>query len=236
VVCIKGVVQILKYHFILKGHCKSLAPIWEEVGMKFAENSNVKICKVDCTVHRELCKRQGIDGYPTLLFFHNGQVVQKYTEKRKLDTLVGFVQALVDSLLTKQLDHETNKLDDKPLDKESEDGAEGVLELNHGNFATLLSKPGLLFVKFYAPWCGHCQRLAPVWINLAKKFEQNALVTIAEVDCTVSAELCMNNNINYYPTLVLFQNGQKSKEFSSFRDLETLEGFLNENLKTHEEL
>jgi thiol-disulfide isomerase/thioredoxin len=39
-------------------------------------------------------------------------------------------------------------------------------------------------VEFYAPWCGHCKKLTPIFENVAKKFRGFENLIIAKVDST----------------------------------------------------
>ena len=52
------------------GHCKSLAPKWEELGGLFADNDHVVIAKVDATENDTPAK---IQGFPTLIFYPAGR-------------------------------------------------------------------------------------------------------------------------------------------------------------------
>ncbi|KAJ3008915.1 UNVERIFIED_CONTAM: hypothetical protein HDU68_002898 [Siphonaria sp. JEL0065] len=55
------------------------------------------------------------------------------------------------------------------------------------------------FVKFYAPWCGHCKHLAPIWEEFA--YHMADRVNVGEVDCTVEGKVCARNGIRGYPSL-----------------------------------
>lgn len=78
---------MIKFYAPWCGHCKKLAPVWDE----FAEQTNVLVAKVDCTVHKELCQKQGVQGYPTLKY-SNGYGLNKYENGRDLESLLEFVE------------------------------------------------------------------------------------------------------------------------------------------------
>uniref|UniRef100_A0A8D8TWU2 Thioredoxin domain-containing protein 5 n=1 Tax=Cacopsylla melanoneura TaxID=428564 RepID=A0A8D8TWU2_9HEMI len=95
------------------------------------------------------------------------------------------------------------------------------------------------FVMFYAPWCGHCKNLHPIWEELADMLNdsEDSRVTIGQVDCTVEKQLCADQDITGYPTLKFFKKGSDTdgsdtdgNKFRGIRDLPTLTNFINEQI------
>ncbi|CAK9223704.1 unnamed protein product [Sphagnum jensenii] len=104
-----------------------------------------------------------------------------------------------------------------------------VVELTDSTFLDKVKeKDTLWFIKFFAPWCGHCKRLAPTWEELGKALEGENAVEVATVDCTTNKATCGKADIHSYPTLKLFLNGEEYKTYSGPRDLEALKAYALE--------
>lgn len=67
---------------LVSGHCKALAPEYEEAATTLKEK-NIKLAKVDCTEEQELCQSFGVEGYPTLKVFRGEDNVSPYSGARK---------------------------------------------------------------------------------------------------------------------------------------------------------
>ncbi|XP_041773854.1 thioredoxin domain-containing protein 5 homolog [Anopheles merus] len=233
--------HFVKFYAPWCGHCTKLAPTWEELARSLEHERDIRVSKIDCTQYRPICTDFEVKGYPTLLWIEDGKKIEKYTGPRTHTDLKQYVARMAGGLKEDGAQGAEQK-GEGTLEggAERDDNRSVVVQLSEGDFAHAIAK-GVTVVKFYAPWCGHCMRLAPTWEQLAEKLTARDGVTIAKVDCTVDAnkELCGEQEVNGYPTVFLYRDGEKVTEYFGHRSLDDLHKFVMQHLQDngpHDEL
>lgn len=105
-----------------------------------------------------------------------------------------------------------------------------ALELSPDNFEAQTAGKSV-FLKFFAPWCGHCKKLKPDWDKLMDEFGSSSTQLVADVDCTAEGKpLCDENGVKGYPTLK-WGDPSDLQDYQGGRTFDDLKKFVEENLK-----
>ena len=76
--------------------------------------------------------------------------------------------------------------------------------LTKDDFKDAVEKGGIVFIDWWADWCGPCKAFAPVYERVA---EANPDITFAKIDTDQEQELAAAFNIRSIPTLMIFRDG-----------------------------
>jgi protein disulfide-isomerase A6 len=106
--------------------------------------------------------------------------------------------------------------------------ASAVTVLTPDNFDSVVDGSKHVLVEFYAPWCGHCKNLAPIYDQLADAFvSQSRDVVIANVDADAHRSLGGRFGVTGFPTIKFFPKGKKEPiDYNSGRDLDSFVDFI----------
>jgi len=153
---------------------------------------------------------------PTVRFISLGEDMTKFkpeTGDLTTDAIKSFVNSVLDGKIKPHL-----MTEDVPEDWD----AKPVKVLVGKNFDEVAKdeNKGVL-VEFYAPWCGHCKQLAPIWDELGEKYKDNPEVVIAKMDAT--ANELEDVKVHSFPTIKFFPKG--SSEVIDYNGDRTVEGF-----------
>lgn len=87
--------------------------------------------------------------------------------------------------------------------------SDDVVELDSSNFRSeVLDSDELWLVEFYAPWCGHCQRLEPEWKRAAKNLK--GIANVAAVNMDAHSSVGAPYGIRGFPTIKVFGYDKQS--------------------------
>lgn len=91
-----------------------------------------------------------------------------------------------------------------------------ILHLNQENFDKTINGAETALVDFWAPWCGPCKMLGPVFEEAEK--EVNGKAVLAKVNVDEQQDLAVRFGVTSIPTLILFKNGKEVKRSLGFID------------------
>ncbi|WVQ82191.1 protein disulfide-isomerase domain [Cryptococcus sp. DSM 104549] len=203
------------------GHCKNLAPTYEQLADAFPSDK-VVIAKTDADgVGRDLGTRYGVSGFPTIKWFPAGSDEPvDYGGGRDLEALAAFV--------TKESGVKSKIKPPPPP---------AYLQLDSSNFDDIaLDDNKNVLVAFTAPWCGHCKNMKPTYDKVAKAFAAESDCVVAEIDAddAENKPIAGKYGVRSFPTLKFFPKGTKEPiEYSTGRSQEQFIDFLNEHCGTH---
>ncbi|KXS15919.1 protein disulfide isomerase [Gonapodya prolifera JEL478] len=171
----------------------------------------------------------GVSKFPGLVIHINADNLKYVFDKTKAivqEELSAWVEAFTKGELKPHF-----KSQDEP-----EEPFEGNVRVVVGsNFKeVVLDSSKDVFVEFYAPWCGHCKKLAPTWESLGESYESHRdKVVIAKMDATANdiPPESPFKEIQGFPTIVLFKAGSKEVvNYEGDRSFANLVEFLEGNI------
>ncbi|CAN1783935.1 Protein disulfide isomerase-like 2-3 [Linum perenne] len=219
-------VVLVEFYAPWCGHCKALTPAWEKAATVLKGVATV--AALDADAHKSLAQVQeyGIEGFPTIKVFTPGRPPVDYQGARDTKPIVDFAYQQIKALLKDRLIGKSTSGSNK-----SEPSAS--IELNSRNFDELVIKSkDLWIVEFFAPWCGHCKKLAPEWKRAAGNLKGK--VKLGHVDCDSDKSLMSRFNVKGFPTILVFGADKDAPTpYEGARTASGIESFALEQLETN---
>jgi len=185
------------------GHCKNLAPIYEQLGDAYAHaKDKVQIVKVDADGKgKSLGGKYGVSGFPTLKWFSgDDSTPEVYNGARELDDLAAFVA---------QKSGVKAKIKPPP--------PSAVTTLDVDNFNNVVMDPSNdVLVAFTAPWCGHCKSMKPILESVARNFapETHCVIANLDADAAHNKGIAGEYEVTSYPTIKFFPRSTSASSSS----------------------
>ncbi|XP_017862376.1 PREDICTED: protein disulfide-isomerase [Drosophila arizonae] len=207
------------------GHIEAHVDPLKEIAKKYREDILFVTISSDEEDHTRIFEFFGMnkEEVPTIRLIKLEEDMAKYkpeTNDLSAESIEAFLQKFLDGklkqhLLSQELPEDWDK--------------QPVKVLVSSNFESVaLDKSKSVLVEFYAPWCGHCKQLAPIYEQLAEKYKDNADIVIAKMDST--ANELENIKISSFPTIKYFRkDDNKVIDYNLDRTLDDFVKFLDAN-------
>ncbi|KAG5683888.1 hypothetical protein PVAND_013148 [Polypedilum vanderplanki] len=183
---------IVLFHANWCGHCKQLKPKYEAAYVKMKENKIPgMLAAIDSVRESEIAKQFGVQGYPTLKYFENGEY--KYDiNYRDTEKIVKFMKNPTKPPVEEEKKKQESSWEDEPSD---------VVFLDNETFKPFMKKKKHVLLFLYAPWCSHCVETKPEFAKAAAVFKDDPKVAFVAIDCMKYMDICKSYDVSSYPSI-----------------------------------
>ncbi|KAF0132964.1 MAG: thioredoxin 1 [Candidatus Saganbacteria bacterium] len=79
---------------------------------------------------------------------------------------------------------------------------------------------GIAFVDFWAPWCGPCKMMAPVFDKMSQKYNS---IKFVKVNTTENMKKASEYGVSSIPCIIIFKDGKEADRIVGFQDENSFE-------------
>uniref|UniRef100_A0AAX7UDB0 DnaJ homolog subfamily C member 10 n=1 Tax=Astatotilapia calliptera TaxID=8154 RepID=A0AAX7UDB0_ASTCA len=196
-----GEIWFINFYFPRCSHCHQLAPTWRDFAKEM--DGVIRIGAVNCGDNNHLCRRKGINSYPSLYIYRSGQVPEKFNGERNRDNLVRFSMQFITTTITQlwqgELQPWLNTLDSKEIYNQVINHLPDLELLTSDSFQSKLAHHRWLISFTF----GNKNSASNEYKKL-QAFLRNDHIQVGRVDCIADSELCQSLYI-HKPCMAVFK-------------------------------
>lgn len=212
---------LVMVHTAWCGHCKSMKPgyIMAADDLKDAMSS-ARLAAIEGDRFKSWLAPYGVTGFPTLIYFENGDFKYNYGGPRTREAIVKFMMN-PDPNFSKEKQAEEQQQDEMLLDIPDE-----VVVLDHKTFEDFVEQYQKVVVMFYAPWCGVCKNAKPSFFEAAELMADDDDqvrfgIFNADSDSGEDKLYVQQFDITGYPSIWFFDDGEQKYRFSGHHNVDS---------------